>query len=125
MVSNSLADRLAAIINQLQAVHAEMVEPLPRLPLEAEKRLAAGVCLLCNKRIAKTETPLRGTHEKCYRRIKRRIANGELTDSDAVRSGIWAAKTEAGRKPKDSLDKLIDTVAETVQRDNERARAKE
>jgi hypothetical protein len=115
-----LANRLQTIILQLQSIQSELAASAPALPPEAAQRLADRVCLLCGKKIAKAEHPLRGDHEKCYRRVGRRVKAGEISDAGAVEAGLWAPRGEAGRPslPVDQLDKLGQAVAAEIRKEN-------
>lgn len=60
----------------------------PSLPKESETFIDQGICLNCRKEFAEGERRIRGVHERCYRRIMRRIETGSITESEAINAGL-------------------------------------
>lgn len=101
--------KLMQAIALLQQVIAELDDQTPTMPQESLRRIADGLCLNCGLPIAgKKEN--RGCHDKCYHRVRRRIAEGKLSEFEAVSLGLLAPKSPSGRKPKsdDQLSEILD-----------------
>jgi hypothetical protein len=85
-------------------------------PEERQSWLRDGKCLECAQSIEPSEKSVRGCHERCYRRIKRRIEDGLITEHAAISSGHLYYAEPTGRPPtKSAIDTVIkNEIAESI-----------
>lgn len=91
MQKEELLSRLTSAIRSLEAVKNALIEEIPQLPKDKLKQfLEEKSCLLCNKLLDPSKKNPRGVHESCYKKIKRRINNGQTREDIEIRSGNLA-----------------------------------
>jgi hypothetical protein len=88
----------------------------PSLPDESQKKLEEGFCLSCGKTLKGKKAPsVRGNHASCYRKLKRAMDEGRITDAAAVASGRLAPKKAGGRPPNDeAVQSVIDQMSKAI-----------
>lgn len=98
----AVAKQIEKLTNGLAVLQRMITQDLPVFPAERSALVEAGVCLNCGKPIGESR-PVRGCHEYCYRQVRASIKTGEMTDFEAVESGIVLPKDPGGsRKPNDT-----------------------
>ena len=97
--TESIKLRLANLAREIQAIYEILDQEEPELPIEAQQKLAAGLCLECGKPISSQEKSKRGCHERCHRKILRAIDRGKYTEFAAISAGHLAPKGKGGRPP--------------------------
>ncbi len=70
-------------------------------------------CTYCNKAVVGATN--RGAHPSCYKKISRAIAEGHLTDADAVRRG-WLLEPKKGGRPFTADNPAMRLMAEELAR---------
>ena len=117
MSDKELAEQLLAMASQLTKLASNLSESDRKeaeFPAERWPQVEARTCLICETPILRTETPARGAHNRCYKRLIERIKLGELTDSQAVAMGKLTPAQKGGRKPSitsETVDQIIREAA--------------
>lgn len=106
MDHQDISNRIDAIVLQLTALKAALCVDEPAFPQWAQDLVDQRICLVCKKKIAVNDTPNRGNHERHYRKVKRAIDRGELTEAEAIAKGILAPAKSAGRPRKSLVDEI-------------------
>jgi hypothetical protein len=108
----TVSARIEALILELRQLQTLVLDGVPEFPQEAGDRLASGKCLTCGKPL--DGRVLRGNHERCHKRVIRRIRDGELTESEAITAGLLTMSSSGGR-PRILDDRLHQVIAEGTQ----------
>jgi hypothetical protein len=99
MSRQEILERLDAIEKHVRAIREAMSREEPVFPKEAEKKYAKRLCLDCGKPIEEGRRNLRGLHEYCYKRVLRMIETDQLSEAEAIASGLIAPRQSGGRPP--------------------------
>lgn len=83
---------------QVAIQSVELVEMKKSVVLRIAKLQGECKCLACGEPLG-GEKPIRGVHVRCYKGIRRCIANGKTTEAKVVAEGLMLPAAKAGRKP--------------------------
>lgn len=101
-----LKDHIKTIERHLDSIKALVSDETTEDEEEAIRRVEDGCCVYCGEEVLKGETVFRGAHQRCYKRVRRVIASGEITEDQAISRGWLLVTGKAGRKL-DENDPLI------------------
>lgn len=87
---DTAVDKLNAALKLITEAMAILERETPSVPKEASLLVEKGICLNCRKPFSDSERRIRGLHERCYRRIMRRIEDGHLTEAELIEAGLIA-----------------------------------
>lgn len=129
MDPKDISERIELIISQLVTLKTELQSGEPVFPAWAQELVEQRICLVCKKKIALTDTPNRGNHERHYRKVKRAIDRGELTEAQAISEGILAPAKSAGRPRKSLADEIsksaVVDAAQLISANREKSKKKQ
>lgn len=95
--SDEIRVKLDAMATQLVAIYRVLDAGEPALPAKKSDWIERRICLLCEKQIASKDRSIRGCHERCYRKTKRRLDAGDLTENEAITAGFLSPKRAPGK----------------------------
>lgn len=75
---------------------------------EALQKAASGICTFCDKSLDDEPRPIRGMHQRCYRKLSREMPARGIDWDDAVEAGLCLAESASGRKP---IPSKLDEIA--------------
>lgn len=110
MDTEAIARQIEMLTSGLAVLKRMIEQGSPSFPAESQSLVDKGLCLNCRKPLGK-DRPVRGNHEKCYRQTKRAMDAGELTEFDAVQSGLLLPK-DAGGNRRSTTSQLAKVLAE-------------
>lgn len=97
MDTEAVAKQIEKLTKGLAVLQRMITQDVPTFPLERMALVEAGICLNCGKPIGESR-PVRGCHEYCYKQVKASINSGDMTDFEAVESGLALPKDSGGAK---------------------------
>lgn len=92
----AIANFCTDLIDQIQGGSDPRVKKARQ---QAKRRAEKDLCTYCGDPVKPGEEAHRGAHGRCYKRIKREIAAGEITDNQAVNRGYYLPGSRGGRPP--------------------------
>jgi hypothetical protein len=122
-----IRQQIELIEGHIQRIREVLDSLTPSLPDESQKKLEEGFCLSCGKPLKGKKAPsVRGNHASCYRKLKRAMDEGRITDAAAVASGKLAPKKAGGRPANDdAVEEVIQQMKQKIQAPQTKSPAKE
>jgi hypothetical protein len=113
MNTNEIAVELASIGNRLERI-ADAVRDMGReqegFPMERMELYRKRICLFCEEPLEPIEDDSRGCHQRCYRKLRRQVEKGIVTDSQAVAAGKCLPAEKPGRRMDAKTQKTITEI---------------
>jgi hypothetical protein len=97
MDTKLLVEKIDFLISKLNELRDIAIDAVPELPEWAKERHELGKCLFCNE-IYGDSVIVRMDHERCYRKVERSIKKGDITEKQAIESGLVGPPSPVGRK---------------------------
>jgi hypothetical protein len=119
----ALRNQLEMVAASLAAIAKSLDDGDHTVSEETQKTLDRRICLVCGESLGDGKS-IRGNHPKCYHRIMRRIALGEITDAIAVASGLLGPHGSSGRPRNDDIESRIAAAAAIVEKSRAEFRSK-
>lgn len=115
MNTQEIKNRLATIVQEVASLYKIIEADEPVFPLDAQERLANGICLECKQPFKKSDKPKRGCHVSCHRRIMRAIEKHKYTEDEAIAAGTLAPAKKGGRPPElTELEKEVQSTKQVI-----------
>jgi hypothetical protein len=114
MLNNrEIAARLKSILEQVTALIADIHTNSGETPeaKEAMAKAEKGICCYCGDKHDETEV-FRGAHERCYKKVKRSIAQKQFTEEQAISRG-WILPKDVGGRRRNADDPIALAMAKS------------
>ena len=110
--------RIGQLIKELELICAQLGESDPVVPAASLERMEKKRCVKCGELLeARPGLADRFCHNACARLVRRAIEIGELTDNQAVESGLWGPIKKPGRRRKSLNPFVAESAARYAQDD--------
>jgi hypothetical protein len=103
MNTKDVAGRIQALIDELKEIKEILELEEIQMPPEALERMQRNECLVCKKSLAGANKVVRGCHNACFQRVRRKYS-----EQQAVMLGLLALPEKGGRQP--SADPVFESI---------------
>lgn len=98
MDTNEVIKQLDSIVLHINTLKAGLLADATQPSAVAVQKIAAGTCPYCGDPLKATDATERGIHARCYRKSRRRIESGDITDERLVEAGLILPPGRSGRR---------------------------
>lgn len=116
MDMEQIRQQIEMIESHIQRIREVLDSFAPAFPAVAQLKVTEKICLSCGEPLLSRQTkPQRGLHSHCYRKIKRKIDKGLITEADAIAAGKLAPNQPGGRPPDNTVVDVIQQMKKAIQ----------